>query len=74
VTVQVGGIGTMAGPPARATRLEMVAGRAPVVAATAAVKSRLVMVEVRILRFGGAVRVGGGDGNVDCWIALEVWW
>jgi hypothetical protein len=55
VTVQVDGIGTMAGPPARATRLEMVAGRAPVVAATAAVKSRLVVVEVRILRDGNGL-------------------
>jgi hypothetical protein len=45
VTVQVGGSGTIAGPPARGTMLE---GSAPVMVANAAVKSRLVVVEVRI--------------------------
>ena len=44
-TVQVDGSGTIAGPPARATMLE---GSAPVMVANAAVKSRLMVVEVRM--------------------------
>jgi len=49
--VQADGIGTAAGPPARATTLELMAGRAATVTAMAAVKSRLVVVVVRIVTF-----------------------
>lgn len=53
MTVQADGIGTIAGPPARGTRLEFTAGRALIVVASAAFKSRLVVLETRILRLAG---------------------
>jgi hypothetical protein len=48
VMEQVGGIGTMAGPPARARIFGVVAGRALTKVENAAVESRLMAVETNI--------------------------
>lgn len=70
VTEHVDGIGTMAGPPARGTTPEMVAGRPLVTAAKATVKDKLVVVEVRIFELWQWLHGSERRSSLTMWLTV----